>query len=79
VDQKHHHGPLHHIFYPIDKANLIADCLGNQFRGHVEAKVEALLAIINKDTPVNFRPCNVSKEIHSLKLGKACGFDGIPK
>jgi hypothetical protein len=28
--------------------------------------------------PVKFRPCEVSKEILSLKLGKACGIDGIP-
>jgi hypothetical protein len=26
------HGPLGPIFYPIDKANIIADCLENQFR-----------------------------------------------
>jgi hypothetical protein len=29
-------------------------------------------------TPVNFRPCDFSKERQSLKLGKVCGFDGIP-
>jgi hypothetical protein len=29
------HGSLGLIFYPIDKANIIADCLENQFRGHV--------------------------------------------
>jgi hypothetical protein len=45
----------------------------------VEAQVEALLATINKYTPVNFQPCDISKETQSLKLGKACGFDGIPK
>jgi hypothetical protein len=35
----------------------------------VEAQVEALLAIVDEDSPVNFRPCDVSKEIQSLKLG----------
>jgi hypothetical protein len=82
------HGPLGPIFYPIDKANLIADCLGNLFRAHdlydydhrrhVEAQVEALLATVDEDIPFNFLPCDVSKEIHSLKLGKARGSDGIP-
>jgi hypothetical protein len=28
------HGPLGLIFYPIDKANIIEDCLENQFRVH---------------------------------------------
>jgi hypothetical protein len=28
------HGPLGPIFYPINKANKIADCLNNQFRAH---------------------------------------------
>jgi hypothetical protein len=82
------HGPLGPISYPIDKANVIADCLENQFkahdfcdgdnRRHLEAQAEALLATFDEDDPVNFRPCDVSKEIQSLKLGKACGFDGIP-
>jgi hypothetical protein len=44
----------------------------------VEAKVGSLLATIDEDTPVKFQSCDVSKEIQSLKLGKACGFDGIP-
>jgi hypothetical protein len=76
------------IFYRIDKVNIQADCLGKQFRAHdlrdcdhgqhVEAKIEALLATVNEDTPVNFRLCDVSKEIQPLKLGKVYGFDGIP-
>jgi hypothetical protein len=45
----------------------------------VEAKAEALLATVDENTLVKFRPCDVSKEIiHYLKLGKACGFDNIP-
>jgi hypothetical protein len=44
----------------------------------VLATVEVLLATVDEDMPVNFRPSDVSKEIQTLKLGKACGFDGIP-
>jgi hypothetical protein len=66
------HGPLGPIFYPINKANIIADCSENLFRvhdlcdcdhrQHVEAEVEALLAIIDEDILVNFRPYDVSKK-----------------
>jgi hypothetical protein len=76
------------IFYPIDKVNIKADCLEKQFRAydlrdcdhgkHVDTKIEALLVTVSEDTPVNLRLCDVSKEIQSLKLGKACGFDCIP-
>jgi hypothetical protein len=38
----------------------------------MEAEVEALL------TTVNFRLCEVSKELQSLQLGKASGSDGFP-
>jgi hypothetical protein len=41
-------------------------------------KLKALLATINEDILVNFLPCDISKEIRSLKLGKTCGFDHIP-
>jgi hypothetical protein len=44
----------------------------------VEAQVEVPLATVDEDIPVNFCPCDVLKEIQSLKLGKACGFDDIP-
>jgi hypothetical protein len=44
----------------------------------VKAKTEALLAAIDEEIPVNFQPCDISKEIQYFKLGKACGFDGIP-
>lgn len=51
------HGPLCPTFYPIDKANIIADCLESQFTVHelcdcdnsVEAKDEALLATIDEE------------------------------
>jgi hypothetical protein len=70
------HGLLSPILYPIDKANIIADCLENHLRAHdlcdcdhrrhMEAQVEALLATIDEDTPVNFWPYDVSKETQSL-------------
>jgi hypothetical protein len=44
----------------------------------VEAQVEALLATADEDTPVNFQPCDFSKEIQFLKFRKVCCFDGIP-
>jgi hypothetical protein len=81
------HCPLGPVFYPPDKANIIADCLENQFTAHylcdcyhrhVEAKGKPLLATVDEDTPVKFQSCDISKEIKSLKVGKACGFEGIP-
>jgi hypothetical protein len=60
------HGPLGRIFYLIDKANVITDCLENQFKTHdlcghdhkrhVESGVHALLAAVDEDTPVKERP-----------------------
>jgi hypothetical protein len=44
----------------------------------VETQVEALLATVDVGIPVNFQPCDVSKEIKSLKSRKTCVFDGIP-
>jgi hypothetical protein len=81
------YGPIGPIFYPIDKANIIAGCLETSserdlcdcdHRRHVEGEVGALLATVNEEIPVKFKPYGVSKEVHSLKLGKACIFDGIP-
>jgi hypothetical protein len=43
----------------------------------VEAQVEGLLATVDEDIPVKFRPCDVLKEMQSLIIGEACGFDGI--
>jgi hypothetical protein len=60
------------IFYQIDKANIIVDCLENQFRTHylcdcdhkqyVEAKVEVLMAIINET------PLLISETVTSQKI-----------
>jgi hypothetical protein len=44
----------------------------------VEPRVQDLLTTVDDDSPVKFRPCDVSKEIRSLKLGNACGIDAIP-
>jgi hypothetical protein len=56
--------PLGPICFPSHKANVTADCLENQFRvhdlcdcdhrQHVEVQVEALLATVDEDIPVNF-------------------------
>jgi hypothetical protein len=90
VDERHHcnHGHLGPTFSPLDKDNITADHLENQFlpRGmcdydhkrQVEAMVGALLAGTDSDTHVKFRPCDVSKQKCSLKLGEPCNFYGIP-
>jgi hypothetical protein len=82
------YGPLGPAFYPSEKANVIANCLENLFTPHklcdadherrVEARIQALLTTVEENPSVKFRPCEVSKEIRSLKVGKACGIDGIP-
>jgi hypothetical protein len=43
----------------------------------VEAIVQALLETVYKNPPQRIRPCDVQKLLKSLKLGKACGIDGI--
>jgi hypothetical protein len=45
---------------------------------HVEARVEALLTTVDENPRVKFRPCDVAKDIRSMKQGKACGIVGIP-
>jgi hypothetical protein len=42
------------------------------------ARAEAQLAAVSEDFHVNFQPCDILKEVQSLKLRKVCGFDGIP-
>jgi hypothetical protein len=39
---------------------------------------EAVLTTGDEDTAVKFRPCDFSREIQSLKLDEAWGFEGIP-
>jgi hypothetical protein len=65
------------MFNPIDKLNIIAECLDNQFRAHdlcendhrrhLEAQLESLLAIIDEDFLVNFRSYDISKYIEIRK------------
>jgi hypothetical protein len=74
--------------YNLTRQATIADCLENEFTAHnlcecdhrqqLEATVQALLPTVDEGTLVKFRPCVVSKELQYLKLGKACGLDGIP-
>lgn len=66
------HGPLGPIFYPIDKANIITDGLGNMLRAyglcncdnrrHMEAQVEALLATVIDDHPASSDPMTSQKK-----------------
>jgi hypothetical protein len=65
------HGRLGPVFYPNEKANVIAIYLENLFTPHK-------VCVTDHERRVKFRPCAVSKEIQSLKLGKDCGIDGIP-
>jgi hypothetical protein len=70
------------------KARVIGNSLEILFTPHelcdsdherrVVARAQALLTTADENSSVKFRPCDVSKEIRSLKLGKACGMDGIP-
>jgi hypothetical protein len=72
-------GPLSPIFYPFDKANIISDCLENQFTAHslccdcchrqqVEATDQALLATVDEDTPAGGVEINSSSELSSVLL-----------
>jgi hypothetical protein len=91
MDQGHQlaiHSPLGIKFHPLEKANTIADCLKKQFtshdlceenhKRHVEARVQALLNVVDNVPPERIRPCDLQKLIDSLKLQKACVTDGIP-
>jgi hypothetical protein len=73
-------GPLGIMYHPNEKANLIADCVENQFTCHDlcdennERRMETLLASVD-DTPQGHA---MHKLVKSLKLREACGLDGIP-
>jgi hypothetical protein len=81
-------GPLGFTFHPLEKTNAIADCLEKQFTSHVlcdenhkrraEARVQALLEIVDKNPPERIRPCDLQRLVNSLKIRKACGIDSIP-
>jgi hypothetical protein len=62
----------------VTHANITAECLETQFRAHdlfdcarrrhVHIQVEALLATVSEEVPVNFRSFDVFKDIQSFKL-----------
>jgi hypothetical protein len=77
------------LFYPLEKANAIADCLEKQFtshalcdknhKRHVEARVQALLETVdNNPPPERIRPCDLQKLVNSLNIRKDYRIDGIP-
>jgi hypothetical protein len=67
---------------------VIADCLEKQFTSHdlcdeshdpgVKTGVQVLLPLAGDTALEKTRPCDKEKLVKTLKLGKACGFDGIP-
>jgi hypothetical protein len=82
------HGPSGITYHPTEKVNVIADCLENQFTSHdlcvenharqVETTVQALLASVSGTPLGKARPCDIHNLANSLKLRRACRFDGIP-
>jgi hypothetical protein len=82
-------GPFGITYQPNEKAKVIADSLENQFTSHdlsdenharhVEITVQALLASVSGTPLGKLRPCDIHISANSLKLRKACGFDGIPE
>jgi hypothetical protein len=77
------HGPLGIKYHPNEKANVIADCLENQFTSHdlcdenherkVRTTVQGLLASVDGTPLGKGRPCDIHKLANSLKLRKALG------
>jgi len=83
------HDPLLLKFLLLEKANVVADCLENQFTPHdpcdknhkwwqVEARVKALLEAVDNNNPERVQPCDVQKLTNSMTLRKACTNDNIP-
>jgi hypothetical protein len=79
--------PLCPILYPNGEAEIIGDCLENQFTSNelrnydhkrqLEATVNVLPATVDEE-PLKFQLSDISKEIKSLKLGKAGSSVGVP-
>jgi hypothetical protein len=82
------HGPLGITYHLNEKANVIADCLDDQFTSHnlcdknyerqVETRVQAPLASVDCTPLGKVTPCDIHKLTNSLKFREACGLDGIP-
>jgi hypothetical protein len=51
---------------------------GYDYKRQAVASVKDMLTTVDEDIPVKFRPCDVSKETESTKLGKASAFDSNP-
>jgi hypothetical protein len=68
------HGPSGIKFLPLEKVNVIADCLENQFIPHdvyeenherrVQARVQALSEGVDDNPPEKVRPCDVEEVIN---------------
>jgi hypothetical protein len=54
------------------------DLCEDKYEQQMEAKVQALLENVDKNTPQRISQCDLQKLIKPLKLRKACGIDGIP-
>jgi hypothetical protein len=75
------HGPLGMTYNQKKKANVIVDCLENQFTSHnlcsenheqrVETRVQTVLASVDDTQLGKVRPCDIHKLVNSLKLRKA--------
>jgi hypothetical protein len=82
------HGPLGISYQPHEKANVIADCLENQFTSHdmcdenrerqVETTVQALPSSVGGTPLGKVRSCDIQNLANLLKMRKSCGLDGIP-
>jgi hypothetical protein len=76
------HSPSGLKLFPLEKANVITDCLENQFTPHdlceedherrVVARIQALSEPVDNSPPERERPYEVQKIINSLKLRQAC-------
>jgi hypothetical protein len=81
------HGPLEITYHLNKKANMIVDCLENQFTSHNLCdktmsdrwRPEPKLCSHLQTTPhwEKLRPCDIHKLANLLKLRKACGPNGI--
>jgi hypothetical protein len=78
------HGPLGITHHPNEKANVIEDCLENQFTSHElcdenhervgwRLRVQALLSSVDDTLFRRVRPCDIHKLVNTLKLRKTCG------
>jgi hypothetical protein len=74
------HGPLVPVFYPANRANTLHTALKTILEYITCANVTTgnMWRLKSKPCWVLLMKTSVSKEIQSLKSGKACGFDAIP-